>query len=238
MEIQDVRLSGYAWLIIDGIKEMIRLAGEGNITARHEINGVMVMVNEDSDADIIYRDFQRTQSGYIQGVVGPYPKVELTADDIASDDCIRANEELKAEQEMAEYFKKQRAILRKMKSKLAKAPAMKLADEAGWQKSKLLNSDSYGKCVMEYAERWARLMQIEMDNGKNLEDVAEATSREADIEGITGFMYGCAVSHLAWYWEYGDQLRRWHNLDIQIGNEGEKANESGGVLNPALLSIS
>ena len=37
--------------------------------------------------------------------------------------------------------------------------------------------------------------------------------------------------------KYGDQLRRQHNLKTQLGNEGEKANESGGVLNPALLSI-
>jgi hypothetical protein len=29
-----------------------------------------------------------------------------------------------------------------------------------------------------------------------------------------------------------------HNIDKQCGNEGEKANESGGTLNPALLSFS
>lgn len=56
-------------------------------------------------------------------------------------------------------------------------------------------------------------------------------------EGITGFMYGCAVSALAHFWAHGEALRRWHNLDTQIGTEGEKANESGGVLNPALLNI-
>ena len=72
---------------------------------------------------------------------------------------------------------------------------------------------------------------------KNLEDVADATSQEADVEGITGFMYGCAVSTLSRCWKHGEQLRRWHNINTQLGNEGEKANESGGVLNPALLSV-
>lgn len=91
--------------------------------------------------------------------------------------------------------------------------------------------------MVTYAERWARLMQKEMADGKKLEEVADATSSEADLEGITGFMYGCAVSALASGWKYGDQLRRWHNLKTQIGNEGEKANESGGTLNPALLCI-
>jgi len=52
-----------------------------------------------------------------------------------------------------------------------------------------------------------------------------------------GFMYGCAVSTLAKFWEFGEDLRRWSNLDMQIGHEGEKANADGGVLNPALISI-
>ena len=34
-----------------------------------------------------------------------------------------------------------------------------------------------------------------------------------------------------------DRLRRWHNKATQIGTEGDKANETGGVLNPALLTI-
>ena len=68
-------------------------------------------------------------------------------------------------------------------------------------------------------------------------DVANECSNEADTEGITGFMYGAAVSVLASCWEHGEELRRWHNLKTQIRDEGEKANESGGVLNPALLNI-
>jgi hypothetical protein len=38
-------------------------------------------------------------------------------------------------------------------------------------------------------------------------------------------------------WKHGEALRLWHNLKTQIRDEGEKANESGGVLNPACLSI-
>ena len=51
-------------------------------------------------------------------------------------------------------------------------------------------------------------------------------------------MYGCAVSALGLFWEHGEELRQWHNLKTQIKDEGEKANASGGVLNPALLTIS
>lgn len=227
----------YNSLIIDTIKEMIGLAKKGNFTAKQELNGVTVMVNGDSNADLIFRDQQRAQSGYIKGDVGPYPKAKLTAEDKASDARVEAKNERERQKRSAEYEKKARAHREKVEAKLADAPAIELADEAGWQKFKDVNTDGYGGAVVTYSERWARLMQVEMANGKKLEDVADAASHEADLEGITGFMYGCAVSTLAACWKYGDQLRRWHNLKTQLGNEGEKANESGGVLNPALLSI-
>jgi len=77
-----------------------------------------------------------------------------------------------------------------------------------------------------------------MSQGETIKQCAKETSHEADTDGITGFMYGVAVSALSHCWEYGDELRRWHNLDTQLDTEGEKANESGGVLNPAVLIIS
>lgn len=116
---------------------------------------------------------------------------------------------------------------------------MQLKDEAGWQKALAANPESkpYGHRVMTYAEDWANFMEREMAAGKTLAECADTTSREADTDGITGFMYGCAVSTLSNVWEHGEELRRWHNLKTQIGNEGERANASGGVLNPALLSV-
>lgn len=126
-----------------------------------------------------------------------------------------------------------------LRGALAAAPEkMMLRDEKGWKKAVAANKDSYGGGVISYAERWARLMEGRMANGDTLEACAEEASSLADNEGITGFMYGCAVSILSQVWIHGDQLRRWHNLKTQIGNEGEKANASGGVLNPALFSFS
>jgi len=114
---------------------------------------------------------------------------------------------------------------------------MQLKDAEGWAKARVANKDPYGNALMEYAERWADLMEKGIAEGKKLEDIAKVTSHEADTEGITGFMYGAAVSTLYHVWEHGDALRRWHNLDTQIRNEGELANEQGGVLNPALLTL-
>ena len=100
------------------------------------------------------------------------------------------------------------------------------------------NSDPYGAGIVRYGEAWAEAMELAEYAGETVQQCAKRTSHEADTEGITGFMYGCAVSALSYFWPKGEELRRWHNLDTQLGVEGEQANESGGVLNPALLNVS
>ena len=110
-------------------------------------------------------------------------------------------------------------------------------NQDGWDKSRAANTDPYGKDGIDFTERWANLMEEQIAEGKQLADIAKTTSHEANIDGITGFMYGCAVALLSECWVHGEELRRWHNLVTQIGTESEAANENGGVLNPALLTI-
>lgn len=109
--------------------------------------------------------------------------------------------------------------------------------KAEFDKGFAVNSDPYGRRCFTYATDWADLMEAQIAKGRTVEAVAKKTSHDADTDGITGFMYGTAVSILSQTWTHGEELRRWHNLDTQLGTEGEKANESGGVLNPALLNI-
>lgn len=110
-------------------------------------------------------------------------------------------------------------------------------DEPSWLSWVESNREGYGACIMRYAARWANRMEAAIKGGAKVSDCASKCSHEADTEGITGFMYGAAVAMLAKCWVYGEQLRQWHNIDTQIGTEGEKANASGGVLNPAVLTI-
>ncbi len=114
---------------------------------------------------------------------------------------------------------------------------MKLKDKAAWDSCVAINSDPYGKAAVDFARRWAEMMENKITAGVQLKDCADELSHMADTEGITGFMYGCAVGILATVWEHGEELRRWHNKETQIGTEGDAANESGGVLNPAVLNI-
>lgn len=106
------------------------------------------------------------------------------------------------------------------------------------------NDDPYGSGVVRYERRWAEAMEEHIPEHadtalvKTMIDVhADELSHTADTEGITGFMYGCAVRSLAYHWVHGEELRQWHNVKTQIHDEGEAANREGGVLNPAILEI-
>lgn len=98
--------------------------------------------------------------------------------------------------------------------------------------------DFYGAGILKYARDWADLMEKKLAEGAKVADIAESTSHEADTDGITGNMYSMAVSFLSRFWTHGEELRVWHNLDCQLGTEGEEANKvPGRTLNPAVLNI-
>lgn len=89
--------------------------------------------------------------------------------------------------------------------------------------------DFYSAGVIHYAERWCGMMEQEMEKGTSVAEAATLTEHTADTEGITGFMYGCAVRTLCQFWEHGEELRQWHNQ--QYGYNGD------GIVNPAIINI-
>lgn len=111
---------------------------------------------------------------------------------------------------------------------------IKAGKEEYYQAGLDANQDFYGRGVYTYLERWADLMEAKIQNGVDPEAVivnhAERLSHQADTDGITGFMYGCAVAILSEVWEYGDILRMWHNKEYDY--------DGNGVVNPAILTIS
>lgn len=92
------------------------------------------------------------------------------------------------------------------------------------------SSDPYSARVVSYGEDWANLMEERIEQGEKLEDVAKETSHIADTDGITGFMYGCAVQGLAQFWLHGEALRKWHNGEYGVESKS-------GVVNPAIITI-
>lgn len=86
----------------------------------------------------------------------------------------------------------------------------KVGNEENWKKCVDANSnDSYGFACLQYAARWAALMDVELEKGATVVVVAKKTSHLADTEGITGFMYGCALSCLCSCWVHGEKLSAW-----------------------------
>lgn len=223
--------------INSAIADAIALCLTDNGEARFTFNEVEITCRGDSDPRLLQRDFHRAMARKIGKAVGPYPKAELTAEELANDAKVEAENKARWAARQAEYDARQKRKADELAALLEAAPPLALSDPDGWEKARAANQDGYGGAVITYAEAWGRLMQRAMVHGEQLESVAGSLSHMADAEGITGFQYGCAVSILSQVWEHGDRLRRWHNGDTQIGDEGDRANETGGVLNPALLSI-
>ena len=204
-----------------------------------DFNGVNVVVEKNSSADLIYRDWHRGLKGYLgkDATIGPHPKTELSAEEQASDAEIEAANEKRRQERQAEHDKKQATATATLQGALGNAGPIELKDADTWAECKANNRDVYGGRCVRYAEEWARLMQVRIANGETVAECADELSHLADDDGITGFMYGAAVSMLAKCWKHGEELRRWHNKETQIGTEGDEANESGGVLNPAVLNV-
>ena len=89
---------------------------------------------------------------------------------------------------------------------------------------------AYFQAIFDYAEAWAERMEGAIANGETIEQCAERISHEVrGHSDLTGYMYGCAVSILATYWEHGEALRVWHNAKYNCTGEG--------TVNPAIITI-
>ena len=114
---------------------------------------------------------------------------------------------------------------------------MNLKDEKSWNECVKNNDDPYGKCAVDVARR---TMEI-LDNGEPFDTHELICRADKEVHGgqgsLTGFLAGAVASMVSECHERGEEFRSQWNVDNQCGDEGEKANESGGVLNPALLTI-
>jgi hypothetical protein len=116
--------------------------------------------------------------------------------------------EYKEDQRKQQEAQSTRELL--LQGALLDAPAkMSLGDEATWKELVAKNTDGYGAATLRYAETWARLMEGRIANGDTVAGCAEEASQIADVEGITGAMYGFAVGALTRVWAHGEELAAW-----------------------------
>lgn len=103
--------------------------------------------------------------------------------------------------------------------------------QADYEKCVVINSnDNYGFGIVKFMDRWAKCMQYLIEEkGYNVAAAARETEFVCDLEGMSGFSFGCALNTLCKTWKYGEDLRKWHN--------GEYNYEGEGVVNPAVINI-
>lgn len=116
---------------------------------------------------------------------------------------------------------------------------MPITKQDDWDKWVNNNKEPYGKACVDVAREVMRMLDEKQDI-----DTIDTWKLICDADdsikagGITGFMAGCVAQMVSHCHSRGEEFRRKWNLDNQIKNEGEKANEGKGVLNPAILNIS
>jgi len=173
--------------------------------------GVILNVGPESDLDLLLRDFHRAMSGYIP-TVGPNPKPKLSPEDLANDERIEAsNQAHRAEQE-ARRREKVQAKHDRVTARMMNAPAMEFTNqkaEADWQSWVDANTDFLGAGIMTYAERLARMIQLEMSEGKTFSEAYESSWLEADLEDMSGVSASAAEQVLIQTWRYGTELENY-----------------------------
>lgn len=208
-------------------KKAKALAKEKNCLVEFEFNGTNNVVNSETNLDLLWRDMQNS---YTTG----WKEVGPNCIDEYSDE-IKA--ELAEKERLNEVKQLERIIKLENKDKaqreefeiLTKGIDFEFSNKDLWETGIANNKDGYGGAIYEYAKSWGLLMQARIDKGEALKDIAEETSFQLVFYGITGFMYGAAVSVLSSTWKYGEELRKWHNKEYK--------HEGDGVVNPALLTI-
>lgn len=113
---------------------------------------------------------------------------------------------------------------------------MPIIKEKEWNEIVEINKDSYGKCCVDVARQAMKILDDESGDFDTHKIICQADD-EVEAGGITGFMAGCVAQMVSQCHSRGEEFHRKWNKDNQIQDEGDKANEKGEILNPALLNI-
>lgn len=196
--------------------------------AEFDFNGVTCCVTKSTNLAWLLRDYHNS---WTMGwkVVGPDCVEKYSAEVQAEFERKSAEQEEKAAKEAEEWRRKERAEAEACRE-LIKDVKLELSDEKAWKRARQVNSDGYGRAALDYAEAWAKKMQLEIARGGTVAQCYDSAQKGLGFLGITGFQFGAAVSTLAQVWKYGAELRDHHNS--LYGIKSDK-----GTVNPAVFTI-
>jgi hypothetical protein len=117
---------------------------------------------------------------------------------------------------------------------LDKIPSMEIIDLEAYKLDYEANQeDEYGRAIIKYAERFARLLQAairfhldmyKLEHTREnvlavMQFAATPLSNMADFEDISGTMFSFSVGHLNHCWRYGSELMTWDRLQYKDSDE-------------------
>jgi len=193
------------------IKMMIALSKEKGQTVRTIFNGATFSVTADTTPEQAYAMWQKTMEDNAEKWRNS-PEGKKAA----------AEQKARAEQE-----KRDNAEV----DELVKDEILELSAPKAWEHQVEINKDPYGAGVVRYAERWGKLMQVEMKARKTetlAKEVSEATQFKADNEGMSGFSWSCARNLLIQCWKHGAELGKLEGFtDEKITQARQEAEAMG-----------
>ena len=179
-----------------------------NETVEFDFNGIMCIVDSDSNIEYAERDYSNSFLMKWK-TIGPNYVEEYNETIKTEMNTRKIKSEEESEIRAKEYKEKQDKAKKHLYNKI-KDIELDITDINEWNKIVEKNKDSYGSATIRYAEYWGKLMQLEHDNGKTISECVDSTSHDSDIEGVSGFMYNFALNLLIQYWKHGEELKNWH----------------------------
>ena len=218
-----------------------------------DFNRITVRVSHQTNLEWLLRDYH-TAFLLDWSIIGPDPQEEYTDALKMQISEARADQEQQRAEQQRIWPQQRLAALSALEEKIHGVEfSIKPGRETALANWRTNSTDGCGAAIIDYAIVWAKLMQERIQRGYRLQDVADATSHEADTDGITGFMYGAAVKVLTDTWVFGHDLAVWHNAKYvesfwDVLNEGSVTEafaawqkhymtEDRGVVNPAIFTI-
>lgn len=86
---------------------------------------------------------------------------------------------------------------------------MKLINQEKFEAWKNVNDDNYGKRVFEHAEEWAELMESLIEEGEQLEDIAQETYDKV-VGHDNPAVFRAVGLVVVRQWAHGDELKNWY----------------------------
>ena len=181
--------------IHSAIRDMIVWSKIEGRPVQTTFNGATFSVTADTDPDEAYKQWEQIMDQNAEAYRNAPEGIKAAAEAKA-----RAEKKAKEDAEVSELIKDE---------------VLELTAEKAWKKSLLVNTDPYGSGVVRYAERWGKLMQVEMrQRGASVltKEIVDATKFRADNEGMSGFSWSCARNLLIQCWKYGAELGKFEGF--------------------------